>query len=617
MKHIFLGAFLTLFLLFFSPQLITAQIMFSEILGSSVYTAGASSTSTAMAFADVDGDGDDDLLITGTNGTSPWDRIAKLFLNDGNGNFTEVIGTPFQGTFQGSIDFSDIDGDNDLDVLITGTLSSNQESSILYINDGSGNFTAVAGTPFIGVSSGNVEFADIDGDNDEDLLITGITFSSLEKSKLYINDGSGNFTEVIGTPFTDVYKSSIGFADVDGDNDLDVFITGAHIISVNPSSWELISRLYINDGSGNFSLSLGNSFKRVYESSIAFADIDGDNDQDLLITGSDTLSVGHTILYTNNGNGIFTEVVGTSFSNVRNGSVSFSDVDNDNDNDLLITGSAPSSVATLYSNDSSGIFTEVNGLPFVGAYYSSVGFNDIDGDNDLDLLIVGYIPSVTPYSAKLYRNNSCFPVSSSTISPIACNNYTTPSGNHNYTTTGSFIIMDTLIGVNTCDSIITINLTLIAPDTSISIINSVLNSNANNSNYQWLDCNNNYASIPGATMQSFTPPISGSYAVEISENGCIDTSRCISVLAVGLSNGIEHNDLLIYPNPTTGNLIIDLGEVKKDIKITLTNSLGQVILTENYTSTNFINLDIVAPKGIYFLQTEIDGKVITKKIIKE
>lgn len=84
--------------------------------------------------------------------------------------------------------------------------------------------------------------------------------------------------------------------------------------------------------------------------------------------------------------------------------------------------------------------------------------------------------------------------------------------------------------------------------------------------------------------------------------------------------GIEENNLFnlsLYPNPTNGVITIVLGEVKQDVNTTLTNGLGQVILTENYTSTNFINLDINAPKGIYFLQLESNGEVITKKIIKE
>jgi Leucine-rich repeat (LRR) protein len=87
-----------------------------------------------------------------------------------------------------------------------------------------------------------------------------------------------------------------------------------------------------------------------------------------------------------------------------------------------------------------------------------------------------------------------------------------------------------------------------------------------------------------------------------------------------ITTGIEESslsNLSLYPNPTTGNFTIEFGETLTEIKVALTNGLGQVVLTENYTPTNFINLDINAPKGIYFLQIESNAEVITKKIVKE
>jgi hypothetical protein len=80
---------------------------------------------------------------------------------------------------------------------------------------------------------------------------------------------------------------------------------------------------------------------------------------------------------------------------------------------------------------------------------------------------------------------------------------------------------------------------------------------------------------------------------------------------------IEQTELLIHPNPTTGNITIDLGELRQDVKAILINSLGQILLTQNYTSTAYINLDLDYPKGIYFLQIANEGEVVTKKIIKE
>lgn len=96
------------------------------------------------------------------------------------------------------------------------------------------------------------------------------------------------------------------------------------------------------------------------------------------------------------------------------------------------------------------------------------------------------------------------------------------------------------------------------------------------------------------------------------------STNCNNPCSIGV--GIEENNLSnlsIYPNPTQGNITIDLGESTSNLKTTLINSLGQVIETKNYSSTNFIEMNINAPKGLYFLQIETDkGNVITKKIFK-
>jgi len=94
-----------------------------------------------------------------------------------------------------------------------------------------------------------------------------------------------------------------------------------------------------------------------------------------------------------------------------------------------------------------------------------------------------------------------------------------------------------------------------------------------------------------------------------------DTIDCQNISSI---NEFEiENPFYIYPNPTTGIITIDLGETKSNLNLSLINTLGQVILTENYKTTDYINLDLDAPKGVYFLRLETSGEVITKKIIIE
>jgi hypothetical protein len=187
---------------------------------------------------------------------------------------------PFENVFASSIAFADVDGDGDQDVLISGFSNSFGAISKLYINDGKGKFTEKTDTPFSGVADASIAFADIDGDNDQDVIISGTSFLPFGPStKLYVNDGQGNFTEKTDTTFAEIANGSIAFADVDGDNDPDVLITGGS------SFGSLISKLYINDGQGSYTEKTDTIFDGVSSSSIAFADVDGDNDPDLLVTG--------------------------------------------------------------------------------------------------------------------------------------------------------------------------------------------------------------------------------------------------------------------------------------------------------------------------------------------
>ena len=99
----------------------------------------------------------------------------------------------------------------------------------------------------------------------------------------------------------------------------------------------------------------------------------------------------------------------------------------------------------------------------------------------------------------------------------------------NYTSSG--IYNQTLTNVSGCDSVVTLDLGIIAVDTSVSyaISTSTLTALAINATYQWLDCNNNNTPIIGETNQSFSPTSNGSYAVEVTQNGCAAISSCYTV----------------------------------------------------------------------------------------
>ena len=363
-------------------------------------------SSSSVAFSDVDGDGDEDVLVTGER--RPLVPTSALYLNDGTGSFTEAPhNTPFEAVWSGAAAFADVDGDSDEDVVISGRVNQFFEITKLYLNDGTGNFSEAADTPFDSVYGGDVTFSDIDGDSDLDVLISGRNSLGDLFSGLYFNDGTGGFSEAVSTPFDGTWSGSTAFADIDDDGDPDLLITG------RTSLWGgEIAKLYLNDGTGSFSEVFNTPFEGVHESSITFLDADNDGDEDVLITGRDNQGKPLTKLYTNDSTGNFTEASDTPFEGVRSGAVAVSDIDSDGDEDVLITGKNDEEELTtkLYRNEGSGNFTELTGTGLVRLWLSSAGFSDIDGDGDQDVLMTGENNAGEPIT-RLYLNEG--PTSSS------------------------------------------------------------------------------------------------------------------------------------------------------------------------------------------------------------
>ncbi|PLX11011.1 MAG: hypothetical protein C0598_09130 [Marinilabiliales bacterium] len=354
----------------------------------------------SCAMADIDNDGDLDLIITGANAQLA-DRKTTLYSNDGLGNYTEITGTGLSNWSEGGdITFADVDGDSDQDLLITGRDGMPNYYANFYLNDGSGNFTLDPTVPFEPSIGGSLQFEDIDNDGDFDLFMNGYTIDGNQNillfSKLYLNDGTGNFSEIESTSIEE--GTSAAFLDMDNDNDMDLIVSGLNNSDVPKTS------LYENDGFGNYSLVNNTPFENVYHSDIAIADSDNDGDLDILINGSNESFQNICKLYLNDGTGSFSLLTGTPFINSSIGTVDFADFDNDNDMDILVTGSVGGSgfAAHIYENKGLNNFNLTDSL--VKVYNSTTAIGDIDGDNDLDVIIVG-IRNLNPIvKPRVYKN---------------------------------------------------------------------------------------------------------------------------------------------------------------------------------------------------------------------
>ncbi|MDX1651846.1 MAG: T9SS type A sorting domain-containing protein [Brumimicrobium sp.] len=374
------------------------QVSFTEITGTSFPPLAEGEAE----FFDIDNDSDLDLIISGSAGFNMMTIMemstTNIYINDGDGNFSLFSGSTIDSVAYSSIAIGDIDNDLDEDIFICGQDISGTYISKIYTNDGTGNFTLTTNS-IIGTVQGDAEFGDIDGDNDLDLIISGYTGSGYNTS-LYVNDGSGSFSLVSGTPFSGTNYASVKFFDMDNDNDLDVVLAGT-----NGSI--TFTELYSNDGNGTYTLVTGTPFSGSQLGSIDIADVDNDSDLDVLISGYDG-STEFIELYNNDGSGNFVLNTGSSFTGVAYSSVQFADFDIDGDMDIIscgYNGITTNRYTKLYLNDGTGIYTELTSVSFPGNQQFRVRAADIDGDTDPDFFLSGSSDGGQPDNAVLYRNN--------------------------------------------------------------------------------------------------------------------------------------------------------------------------------------------------------------------
>jgi len=312
----------------------------------------------------------------------------------------------------------DYDGDGDIDVFITrGDIGPN----LLYRNNGSGVFREVADRAGLAYTAGGNQnyrhsgptFADMDGDEDLDLFIGGL-FG--DPSFIFTNNGDGTFTDVTAGSGIDAMQShnsvSAAFGDYDLDGDLDMFVAHWGSISdvlapiTDPVNFTDTEHLWRNDSTGgNIVFSSVSDAAGISPSVITLSDplkykIDGDwsftptfariNDDlypEILLVAD----FNRSHLFTNNGDGTFTNDTDTSVLTDDNGMGSaLGDYDNDGDLDWFVTSikwpNEPDSGNRFYENDN-GIFVdrtmELGVLD--GGWGWGTCFLDFENDGDLDL----------------------------------------------------------------------------------------------------------------------------------------------------------------------------------------------------------------------------------------
>ena len=241
---------------------------------------------------DVNSDGSPDILVGTTYQTQ-----SQLYLGDSSGNFTNVTKThlPQNKASVGDLEFGDVDGDGDLDVVLANwgpesPMSNSGGQTMLWLNDGTGDFTDATGARMpsdLVKFSWELEFVDVNNGSDLDILVSCKVCSG---SFLFENDGAGAFSDVTRTDVTQPklpqFTNNYHFEamDVNGDDYLD-------LVTMNDGP-QLQEHIFLNDRRGGFN----DATARLWQESenagfddnmTAFLDFDSDGDADLLIGSLD------------------------------------------------------------------------------------------------------------------------------------------------------------------------------------------------------------------------------------------------------------------------------------------------------------------------------------------
>lgn len=297
------------------------------------------------------------------------------------------VSNPFPGLGRCAIAFADLDNDNDLDLIMSGQDNTYNAVTKIFVNN-EGSFNIVdAGVR--GVQNCALSLADYDHDGFIDFILTGQNYEG-NKTYLYRNLGSLQFQLSDSTMFAAGSDGDVAFGDYDNDGFADIALSG---------NWS--SKLYHNEGDGTFILTTV-TLPGLNSPSLAWGDCDNDGDQDLVMVGDDGAPA--TYLMQNN-NGEFTDMQ-TSVTGTIGGDVSWGDYDLDGYNDILISGKDTSLLPVSFIFRNKGNGNMINALAgFVGTALGPADFIDYDNDGDLDVMLAGQNSTCGTSFTRLYNND--------------------------------------------------------------------------------------------------------------------------------------------------------------------------------------------------------------------
>jgi len=203
--------------------------------------------------------------------------------------------------------FADLDGDGFDDIVMHSLFPNVQNghpfTHVIMRNLGDGTFEDFSQASGLGsVHAGFFAFADFDNDGDQDLL--GATDIGPTGHSIWLNDGSGRFTELpdAGVVSTNFAAAGAALSDFDGDGNVDIYLANGSTFLLAPD------QIFWGLGDGRFEEGLLPGVTNQPGNGAVACDIDGDGDQDVLVSNYSTSTMnGHNQLWLNQGGRNFAE----------------------------------------------------------------------------------------------------------------------------------------------------------------------------------------------------------------------------------------------------------------------------------------------------------------------
>jgi hypothetical protein len=443
------------------------------------------------------------------------------------------------------------------------------------------NFSQPSGSPITisTTSLRGITSADLNGDGKKDFVV-GNAYSS--NINIYLGNGNGQFTTAPGSPMligNGVISNAIADFNNDGKPDIATANYNGGNISIN-----------LGTGTGSFTPA---SIPMYATGSLPYwieaGDFNNDGNMDLVTVAA---SAGKVYVFLGAGNGTFSQSVGSPYTTgTMPYHVSIGFFNADNIPDFAVANGSSANVS-VFIGTGTGSFTIASGSPYsVGSEPRTISVKDINNDSKADLIVA----NGTGNTISVLLGQATGSFTNAAGSPISIGTYAYQTAIADYDSDGKMDIAVTNNGSNTM---------IVLLGNGTGGFTQTINSPISVGTQPQAICTNDFNGDGKADLL-------------IGDFGSNKLTVFMNINSVGINNLTNTlQSVSVYPNPSIGNLVIRIDELKPGTEFILYNSLGQqsdkISLTEKETIYNQNNLT----KGIYtysiLYQSEVleSGKVL-------